>query len=54
VKIIFFLVLLLQKEPLERLRCSWKDNPKMVFKEWDGTVWTGFMWLRIGRSGGLL
>jgi len=32
VKVIFFLVLLLQKE-LGTLRCSWKDNTKMVFKE---------------------
>jgi hypothetical protein len=24
----------------------------MHFMKWDGRVWTGFIWLRIGTSGG--
>jgi hypothetical protein len=27
---------------------------KWVFKKYVGRLWTGFMWLRIGTSGGLL
>jgi hypothetical protein len=44
------------KRPLERPRRRWVDNIKMEVKEigWDGVVWTGSNWLRIGTSGGLL
>jgi len=38
----------LREETTERNRCSWADNVKM-----DANVWTGFMWLRMGSSGGL-
>jgi hypothetical protein len=27
---------------------------KWIFKMWDGWVWTGLSWLRIGTGGGLL
>jgi hypothetical protein len=27
---------------------------KWIFKKWDGGVWTGLIWLRIGTGGGLL
>jgi hypothetical protein len=27
---------------------------KSIFKKWDGEKWTGLIWLRIGRGGGLL
>jgi hypothetical protein len=27
---------------------------KRVFKKWDGEVWVGLLWLRIGRRGGRL
>jgi hypothetical protein len=27
---------------------------KRILKKWDGRLWTGFIWLRIGTSGGLL
>jgi hypothetical protein len=27
---------------------------KYVFERYDGLVWTGLIWLRIGTSGGLL
>jgi hypothetical protein len=44
------------KRPLERPRRRWMDNIKMDLIEigWDGMVWTGSNWLRIGTSGGLL
>jgi hypothetical protein len=37
------------KRPLRRRRHNWEDNIKM-----DGVVWTGFIWLRIGKSEWLL
>jgi hypothetical protein len=44
------------RRPLGRLRRRWVDNFKMDLGEigWDGVVWTGSNWLRIGTSGGLL
>jgi hypothetical protein len=27
---------------------------KWMFKRWDGRAWTGLVWLRIGKGGGLL
>jgi hypothetical protein len=27
---------------------------KGIFVKYDGAVWTGFIWLRIGTSGGIL
>jgi hypothetical protein len=27
---------------------------KLIFKKWNGRVWTGLIWLRIGTSDGLL
>jgi hypothetical protein len=35
-------------------RPRWKDNIKIDLKKWDGGVWTGFIWLWIGKGGGLL
>jgi hypothetical protein len=34
----------------------WVGNIKIDLREigWDGVVWTGWMWLRIGTIGGLL
>jgi hypothetical protein len=44
------------KRPLGRPRRSWVDNIKMDLREteWDGMVWIGLIWLRIGTSGRLL
>jgi hypothetical protein len=44
------------KRPLGRPRCRWVDNIKMDLTEtgWDGVEWIGWIWLRIGISGGLL
>jgi hypothetical protein len=38
----------------ERCKHRWDDNIKMDSKKYDGMAWTGFIWLRIGTSGGLL
>jgi hypothetical protein len=38
---------------LGRQRRRWEDNIKMIFGKWIGE-WTGSMWLRIERGGGLL
>jgi hypothetical protein len=44
------------KKPLGRPRRRWVGNIKTDLREigWDGVVWTGSNWLRIGTSGGLL
>jgi hypothetical protein len=44
------------KRPLGRPRRRWVDNIKMDLREigWDGMVWIGLIWLRIGTSVGLL
>jgi hypothetical protein len=41
------------KIPLGRPRHRWVVNIKMVLR-WDGVVWNGLIWLRIGTIGGLL
>jgi hypothetical protein len=50
-------VLVVKRErnrPLERPRCSWENNIKIYVKERGREALLGFIWLRIGRSGGLL
>jgi hypothetical protein len=42
------------KRPLGRPRCRWVDNIRMDLGEWDGVMWTGLVWLRIGTDGELL
>jgi hypothetical protein len=42
------------KRPLGRPRSRWVDDIKMDLREINGMVWTGWIWLRIGTSGGLL
>jgi hypothetical protein len=27
---------------------------KLILEKWDGVLWLGLIWLRIGSSGGLL
>ena len=27
---------------------------KLILKQWDGEAWPGFIWLRIGKGGGIL
>jgi hypothetical protein len=43
-----------EKRPLGKPRRRWEDNIGMDLREVGGKVWTGFIWLRIGTSGGLL
>jgi hypothetical protein len=42
--------------PLGRNRSRREDNIKTDLREreWGGMVWTGFIWVSIGTSGGLL
>jgi hypothetical protein len=42
------------KRPLGRRRRRFEDNIKMDLREIRWVVWTGFIWLRIRTSGGLL
>jgi hypothetical protein len=42
------------EESLGRPRRRWEDNIKMILERQDGVVWTGFIWLKIGTSDGLL
>jgi hypothetical protein len=42
------------KRPLERPRRRWEDNIKMDLNEIGIDGRTGFGWLRIGSSGGLV
>jgi hypothetical protein len=43
------------KRPLGRQRRRWVDNIKIDLREREnGVGWTGFIWLRIWTSGGLL
>jgi hypothetical protein len=45
-----------RKRPLGRLRHRWEDGIKMDLREisWLVGGWSGFTWLRIGTSGGLV
>jgi hypothetical protein len=44
-----------RKETTRKPKTWWVDNIKMDFIErYDGVIWTGLIWLRIGTSGGLL
>jgi hypothetical protein len=42
-----------ERDNLEDLCIDWKIILKSIFKNWDGEVWTGFIWLRIGAGGEL-
>jgi hypothetical protein len=42
------------KRPLGRPRRRWVDNIRWILKRWDGVMWTGLVWLRIGIGGELL
>jgi hypothetical protein len=37
-----------------RHRRRWENNTEANVEKWDGRVWTGLNWLRVGTSGGLL
>jgi hypothetical protein len=42
------------KRPLGSPRYRWEDNIKMDLRVIEWVVWTGFLWLMTGTSGGLL
>jgi hypothetical protein len=42
-----------KKRPLGRSGQRWKDNIKIDIR-WAEIIWTGFIWLRIETSGGIL
>jgi hypothetical protein len=42
------------KRPLGRPSRRWVDNIRMGLERWDGVMWTGLVWLRIGTGGELL
>jgi hypothetical protein len=43
-----------EKRLLGKLGHGWEDNIRIAFKERDGKVWTGCIWLRIRTSGRLM
>jgi hypothetical protein len=42
------------KRPLGRLTHRWESNIKLILEKSDGVALSGFNWLRIEISGGLL
>jgi hypothetical protein len=42
------------KRPLERRRCRWGIILKWILGKYRGKVWAGFIWFKIGTTGGLL
>jgi hypothetical protein len=42
------------KRPLGRPSHRWVDNIRMDLGGWDGVMWAGLVWLRIGTGGELL
>jgi hypothetical protein len=41
------------KRPLGRQRCRWIILGE-ILERWDGMMWTGLVWLRIGTGGEFL
>jgi hypothetical protein len=42
------------KRPLGRPRQYWWTILGFILERWDGVMWTGLVWLRIGTGGELL
>jgi hypothetical protein len=42
-----------KRDHQEDLKVGGRIMLKRILDKWDGVVWTGFIWLRIGTSGGL-
>jgi hypothetical protein len=42
------------KRQIGRPRRRWEDNMRTDLREIGGNTWIGFIWKRIGASGGLL
>jgi hypothetical protein len=43
-----------EKRPLGKLRRRWEEHIKIIFNKYHGKTWSGFIWLRIGTSCGVL
>jgi hypothetical protein len=43
-----------EKKPLRGQRRKWEDKIKIKFKKSFVSVWTGFIWLRLGLKSGIL
>jgi hypothetical protein len=43
-----------RKRPLGRPRRMWLIILGCILERWDGVMWTGLVWLRIGTGGELL
>jgi hypothetical protein len=43
-----------RKRPLGRPQHRWSTILKWILERWDGILWIGLVWRRIGISGGLL
>jgi hypothetical protein len=43
-----------KRERLEDLRVDGKLTLKLILKEWDGRLWTGFIWIRLEANNLLL
>jgi hypothetical protein len=51
---IFWLQNLKRREHSEDLGVDGKITSECILEKYGGKVWTGFIWLRIGTTGGLL
>jgi len=42
----------MERDHSEDLGLDGRITLKLIFKEWNGDVWTGLFWLRTGTGGG--
>jgi len=51
---VYTILVVNQRDNFEDLDVDGRDVTEWVLEREDGKVWIGFIWLRIGTSGGLL
>jgi hypothetical protein len=44
----------IQRNHLQNLGTDWRIILKLMLKKYDTMIWTELIWIRIGRTGGLL